>query len=250
MNRFCLLLCLICKLALGQSPPLTGSYFSKYGGGFISVSDSLIEFQTLYGCCISTTLYGYGKYEIRKDSVFISTGTPKIGRGSTYQVLGDLPKQDEIKIKVMSDQEPNPFAFLAVIDKSTEEIIWRGPCNRIDTAFWIDSLPVNNIDNKIVEVFDIGSGQFEIPLSEIIGKSILVNLANYKVLHELVAFKVSSDSGRTTLTGPIFPLTKEEIKEAKKAKRKRHLDMMRWNWPWRWRFKSNHVAQPRTFVRQ
>ncbi|MCG3165830.1 MAG: hypothetical protein POELPBGB_01605 [Bacteroidia bacterium] len=248
MNRLCAILSLTFNLALGQNQPLTGRYISN--DNYVVITDSSLEFMTGYGCCLLIDLYGFGKYQFHNDSVYVTTSKPAPGHGSTYQVLGDLPTSDQISVKVQNNGQPIQSCYVTLDDKSVNEITHGASTDASGLAL-LNSLPTDKSVNKIVSIYSLGYDRFEIPLNDITGKSILVDLSDYQVLRDTqVAFKLLVDSNSTKLIGPFFPLTKEKKKELKKEKRKRKGQMMVHSWPWQWRFKDTHVVTPTEYVRQ
>ena len=247
MNRLCVILSLTFNLAFGQNQPLTGRYISN--DNYVVITDSSLEFKTRYGCCLLVDIYGYGKYKVRKDSVYVLTTDP-IGHGSTYQTLGDLPNPDQIVVKVMDKQQPLDGGTVTLVDKSIGKIL-QGAYSDTSGLASLGSLSKDSIENKVISVSAFGYDRFTIPLDKVIGKSILVNLSDYQVFRDRqVVFKFVSDSSSTKLIGPFFPLTKEQTKQLKKDKRKRNAQTLVHALPWQWRFKDTHVVTPTEYVRQ
>lgn len=272
MNRLCVILSLTFNLAFGQNQPLTGRYIAN--DNYVVITDSSLEFMTSYGCCLLLDIYGYGKYTMHHDSIYVFTGEPTLGHGSTYQTLGDLSTSDKISIKVQNKGQPVQSCYVTLDDKSTNKIIHGASTDASGLAL-LDSLPTDHIENRIVTVYSLGYDRFEIPLNEITGKSILVNLSDYEVLRDKqVAFKLLSDSSSTKLIGPFFPISKEQLKKQKKDFRKHRKEVSKHNtklvltqWPWYWernwnydnrnnrsskrgRHKQYHVPTTTVFVRQ
>ena len=235
------------NIAFGQGPRLIGRYIAD--DNFVEISDSTLEFMTSYGCCLTQDIYGYGKYRITNDSIYVTTGKPPSGHGSSYQILNNLPTTEKISIQVQSNGMPVHGCNVILSDKITSKLL-QGTFSDISGLALIDSLPKESIETKIVSINMMGYDPIEMPLTEVSGKSILVHLADYRVVRDRqVVFRLFSDSISLRLIGPFFQLTNQEKKEEKKLKRKRNFRTLVHAWPWHWRFRDTHIAKPLEFVR-
>lgn len=248
MNRIFILLSLIINLAHAQDLRITGRYVSN--DNYVEVSDSTIEFMTSYGCCLLINIYGQGTYKIVNDSVYVTTGKIANGHGSTYRTLEDLPSNNQVRFVIQTNGEPISVCYVSLDDNTTNKII-QGAYTETSGLASLDNIPPDHIENSVVTISKLGYDRFQIPLNEIIGKSVRVNLTDYQVVREKqIVFKVLTDNDSTKLIGPFFLLTKEEKKEIRKSRNKSYRRMMVNRWPWQWRFKDTHVVVPTTFVKQ
>lgn len=204
---------------------------------------------TSYGCCLTEDLYGFGKYRIINDSIYITISKPPAGHGSSYHLLNDLPTKEKLDIKVQCNGKLVYGCQVILRDKTTAKII-KGTTSDISGLALMDSLPIESVETKIVSLNLMGYDPIDMPLTEVSGKLILVNLTDYRVLRDReVVFRLFSDSNSFKLIGPFFPLTKKEKKENKKLRRKLNFQTVIHAWPWHWRFRDTHIVKPLEFVR-
>jgi hypothetical protein len=222
MKRILTILLLTFNIAHGQSSLLTGKYVS--GDNYVLVSDSTLEFKSSYGCCLLVDFYGYGKYRLRGDTIFLTTEKPLNEHLSTFKILNDLPNPFQANLKVECNRRPIQFCNISIKDKYS---------NRIKFSGFTDSngvVKIDNFENSILTISFLGYDRLEIPLKDIIGKSILINLLDYEVLsNKEVVFILLRDITSVRLSGPFLLQTKDKVKETKKAQRKRRF--RNGNWP-------------------
>jgi hypothetical protein len=247
MKRLWIILSLTFNLVIGQERDLTGRYLSS--DNYVIISDSSLEFRTSYGCCVLTDLYGFGKYEILKDTIYVSTEKPSSSNCSKFKILNNLSSSNEISVKVENNGKPIEFCTVTIDDNVKKKIIYGV---YTDTSGFVNLKlkPNDHFENKTLTIIILGYDKFQIPVSEIIGKSIEVNLVNYLVLIDRkVAFKIQKDNYSTKLLGPFFPATDEEKLEMKKTMRKRKRQMRTHSWPWNWQYRDTHKIIPTTYVK-
>lgn len=250
MRHILTLLFLTFNIAYGQNMLLSGKYVSD--NNYVLVTDTTIEFKTSYGCCLLVDLYGYGKYKIQNDSILLTTEKPLNEHCSSFKILNNLPNASQVHIKVESSRQPVQFCNLYLKDKLSDRISYSYSTDSIGIA-QLDNLPAEHYENILLSIYTIGYDRIEIPLNEIMGKSILINLLDYEVLRDKqVAFKLLHDTASTKLVGPFLLQTKDQLKKAEKAQRKRNAQSLVRTWPWNWHIKNtdSHTATPTTFVRQ
>ena len=246
MKRISIILSLTFNLVIGQESNLTGRYISS--DNYVIISDSSLEFRTSYGCCVLTDLYGFGKYEILKDTIYVSTEKPRSSNCSKFKILNNLSSTNEISVKVENNGKPIKFCTVTIEDNIKKKIIYGVST---DTSGYVNLKlkPNDHYENETLTIFILGYDKFQIPVSEIIGKSIEVNLVNYLVLKDRkVAFKIQKDNFTTKLLGPFFPPTDKEKLELKKTMRKGKRQIMTHSWPWNWRYQDTHEIIPTTYV--
>jgi len=247
MKRIWIIFSLTFNLVNGQERNLTGRYLSS--DNYVVISDSSLEFMTSYGCCILTDLYGFGKYEILEDTIYVSTEKPISSNCSKFKTLNNLSAANEISVKVENNGKPVKFCSLTINDNFKKKFIY-GVSTDTSGFAKLKLEPNDHYENETLTIFILGYDKFQIPVSEIIGKSIEVNLVNYMVINDRkVAFKIQKDNYSTKLVGPFFPPTDEEKLELKKTMRKRKRQMMIHSWPWNWRYKDTHEIIPTTYVK-
>jgi hypothetical protein len=222
---------------------LTGKYVS--GKNYVIVSDSTLEFKSNYGCCLLVDFYGYGKYKLRGDTIFLTTEKPIDEHLSSYKILNNLPNPIQASLKVECNKKPIPFCNILVKDKYSNKIKFSGYTDSIGFV------QLDNFENSILIIYSLGYDRLEIPLNEIIGKSTLINLLDYEVLsNKEVVFKLLRDNISIELSGPFLLHTKDQIKDAKKAQRKRNTQSLVINNNWYINNKDTHTTRPTTFMRE
>lgn len=250
MKHLLFFLFLTSTVVYGQKRPLTGKYISK--DDYVLVSDTTMEFKTRYGCCLPSVVYGYGKYKVQNDSVYVTTTKPSNEHCSSFTILNTLPTPSRVQLKIENNGKPVQFCDLSLKHKGSDQILNGYNADSGGLAV-IDNLPADHSENIVLTIFTLGYDHLEIPLNEISGKSIVVHLLNYRVLrNEQVAFKLIGDSTSTKLVGPVIQQTKEEIQKAEKAQRKRNAQTLVRTRPWNWHFNNTntHTDIPTTFERQ
>jgi len=244
-NIAIIILFLTAKIGFSQSGQLIGIYNS--GSNYLNIlSDSTLEFKTTYGCCLLIDIYGFGNYRIVDDIIQVNTIQSENDLHSYYQVINDLNAHDRLDILIEDSSIPIAYCNVVVKEKESKKII-QGTSSDESGLANFENLQINQIDKIIVQISLIGYDTYEIPLAEIIGKSVKVILSPYKVIkNKTVIFNIISDNGSTTIIGPIFPKTKE----GRRFERKVKIRMIFSRWPWKWNFKNTHEAKPTEFVKQ
>lgn len=235
MNRLCVILSLTFNLAFGQIQPLTGKFVSR--DSYVVITDSSLEFKIANDGGLITYMYGYGAYNIQNDTVYVTTSTPPQGHNSYFQITADLPSADKITVRVYDKSDVMPFYNFVLVDKKSNEIIQGATADKTGRAS-LDTLPTTNTQDFIIHITSLGYDDFDIPLNEIIGKSVSVYLQPYKIIENKTAkFKWVSDNNSVKLTGPFFTPTKKP-KQKRRDKQKT------------WVTHEAYVVASKEFVRQ
>ncbi len=230
----------------------TNTLFGKYQSGhyFINfISDSTLEFNVNSGGCLTYDLYGYGKYKIIEDKVEVRTIKSDSEFDSKYQVVKDLNDSKRVVI-LIEDGKSEPLAYCNVLlkNRNSDELIVGMASNEIGIAIF-DNLSLSQINECFIEVTSLWSA-FEIPLSEVIGKSIKVTLSYHLVIqNERVVFNIKADSNSIETSGPEFIDRKVNRKPEFRWKTR----VVFTKWPWNWNFKKAkhfHDSESTLFVRQ
>ena len=246
-NKFLFLLfyLLIPKFFLAQNNQLIGIYtaHNNVNNNYIKIiSDSILEFKSFIGSCLLVPIYGYGKYKVLSNKIIVKTVRVDNEMNSCYDIIKNLDDKNKTEILVYDLNDPIPYCHISLKEGNKEKVILE--TNTDNNGFLtIDNLDKFPIDNSIVEIGLLGYDTYEIPLKEIKGKRIRVEIKPYEILeNRTVVFNIDTTENHLKIIGPIFP----ETKESKKAKRKLRIKIMLTTWPWKWRFR-NFSHEPKTF---
>lgn len=119
-------------------------------------------------------------------------------------------------------------------------------CQELPLAgtYWADSEHYVTIGRDSILAFAMDA--YIIPLKEVIGYAIDVELVPYRVIEgETVVFDVRTEQGELQLIGPHL----SEGRYSDKSVRA-YLRMMVRRWPWNWTFRDAHDPIPRIFVKE
>jgi len=236
---------LTAKISFSQNGQFIGLF--KSGENYLKIiSDSTLEFKTTYGCCLLIDIYGFGTYKITDDIIHVNTIYADNEMNSYYNVINDLNTNDRIELQINNFLTPIPYFNIALKETDSKKIT-NGTCSDENGVASIENIQKNQIDNLIVQISLIGYDTYEIPLTEIIGKSIEVTIKPHEIIeNETVIFRITSADNMTKITGPIFPKTRESRKFNRKVKTR----MIFTKWPWNWKFKDTHKPEPTEFIKQ
>ena len=211
------ILVLIAKTAFGQTT-FSGSYES--GHDFVNfLSDSTLEFKVLYGSCLGTNLYGYGKYTIKKKKIKVNTIRHTSEFDMHYHVLKPLGDSTKIEFYI-EDLSSQPIQYCNVVlrEENAKNIDAFATADERGYAV-LENLGIAQIENLVVELMFMGFETVTIPLKEVLGKSVKVAMSQYEIVADKkVFFEISYESDSTQIVGPEF--------------RGKTLFT---TWPWKWR---------------
>lgn len=237
-----ILLFITAKTGFSQTNPLIGKYLSN--DNYLNLTDSIIEFKTSCGSGLLITIYGYGTYKIVDNKIQVNTFKPAEDKSSSYQVTGNLNYSNAIDITLLDSISPISYTKIAVLENKKVITVTDTDTNGHKI---LKDLTLENSNNTTIKFALLGYDTFEIPLNQVMGKSIKVFLRPYRVLKgETVLFDIVYDNGKPKIIGPIFP----ETKEIRKYKKKRNFRMICTSWPWNWNFKTIDESVTTEFVKQ
>lgn len=246
----CILFALTLRVGFSQQKSIAGKYGSN--DNYIILTDSTIKFKTQWGCGFRTTLYGYGSYKLQNNIIYYNPDEKENTLKPNYTIIQSRDSSSITRIKIKDNNEQIPYCTVYLREKRSDKLV---------NTFLADSngiVVIENINGKhseeiMVKPLLLGYGKVEIPLNEILGKSIVLDLSNahdHYTADRTATFTIEEQGDSIQIIGPIFGQTHDLSKEEKKRKRKIITGTMVREWPWNWHFKDDHTPVPTIFVKQ
>jgi len=220
-------------LCYSQKSKLIGIYPTGELSDTLIITDSSLQFK--YG-----NVYGFGSYKVRKDKIYVHAKYFTHKNSSYYEFESSLKTKDKFKITIFCPQNIiHSTNFLTVKEKNGRKEYLNWMINNSSPVL-AENFNLKNPENKIV-IIKNGSDKLIIPLSDVLGKSIKVNMTdNYTLMDETVWFRIIKNQYETILEGPYKILTREE----------KQLYGMNHHWPWKKRLKCDHTGIPNEYRRK
>lgn len=228
-----------------QENELRGTYWSDSTYYVKIGTNDTIEFFSRIPSGFSFELFGVGRYEIIDSILRVKTFPPGPEIASGYKIIEELDDNDNAKLRVSNKYGPVEYCNISVVDSSSRKNI---------TWFDADENGVSHLNlveadlsnEAIVRFSALGMDSFSIPLSEIKGYSVEVNLKPYRVLqNDLIDFKILSKNGTFYLMGPNYPNSYDSRMKARDK-----LRIMLSHWPWHWNFSHFQDTVPQVFKKE
>lgn len=239
---FGLILTLIFINCHSQTISLPGEYTSS--NGYINITDSILEFKTLYGCCLLSEIYGFGTYKIANNKIVVNTIWRNNENFSNYRIIKSIDSQDKIELIINNFEAEFPFSEIIItIMSENQRKEYNGYYFENKDSILIENLDFNKTENKIIQIFNCND-KLQIPLNNALGKSIVVNMKPYRTIqNERITFNIFQESHGIKIVGPYFEKQKQDSNMSIKIKLRTIIS----NWPWNWNLKYKHEAQPIEF---
>lgn len=176
-------------------------------------SDSTVEFETEYGCCLTSVIYGCGTYKLINDKIVINT-TNTLGKLKTkISSTKNLNDSTTICITLIEDNDNIASFVVPVIrryknDKFVTELR-PNEIQKIDTQLQL------NPSLYYIDINSLGIDRLKIPLNDLLGKSVVIKLSNIiSIENQTVEFDIIKSNGNTALLGPY--IGKDRINQKRK----------------------------------
>ena len=165
---------------------------------------------------------------------------------SRFKIIKDLNEVNRVEILFAESSEHWPFVY--VVSKDGEHLkVARLNENKIAV---LENLTQSDIEHGIIQVPYFENNTPEIPLADVIGKSIEAILTEYMLIeNERVVFNIKTESNSIETCAPQFIDRKVKRNHIIWGK----LRVVLTRWPWKWDFKKAdpcHDSEPTVFVKQ
>lgn len=203
---FTVLLLFIVNLSKAQS--ISGKYIAKEG--CVNINDSVFEFNAYWGCCFINKRYIHGNYNLIDSLIFVDAKSkPEIE--SFYKIIKNLLDTNSLEIKIIDNNSKESISYANVVLKDklkNVEII--SYSTNTEGYVKINNLMKCRLKNYCISLNYFGYSSILIPLDDIIGKSIEINLRDIIVVKdEIVKFKIKKNKeNQLVISGPYFKKAK------------------------------------------
>lgn len=217
----------------GQSSIPVGVFWSD-STHFVKIhNDRDAEFFAEVGCCLPFDLYGRGEYIVSDSMLTIQTFKPDTPYNSTSEVIEVFQESMDVQVVVKSDGITVKHCMVFIRDIRTNEIKHGETASETGLAT-LDSLAVDSIQHVELIVASLDHDEFAIPMEQVIGKSIEVDLKPYLISrNEQIQFRIRTTGEQIVLLGPHIPHQDHALRARDRIK------IMATRWPWNWQFQQN-----------
>ena len=197
-----IILLTFCSLSFGQ----TFLDENTKDDDFITfIAEDTIEFKVTIGECITSKVYGYGPIKSQRNRIIVHTIRPNSEKHSNYKII-DTIQPNKIDLQVFVQGKPLYVGNVFIFMKDRKNVIVGTITNKEGKA----SLHIPDsytIDNLFISISFVEYDSYSIPLKNINGKSVIINLSPYLILDDKkVIFKKTKVNGEESLRMPKFKI--------------------------------------------
>ncbi|MGB0871101.1 MAG: hypothetical protein ACPGSD_16045 [Flavobacteriales bacterium] len=209
---------------MAQSHIIKGKYSNNRNYYFNFLDQNKVDFYIGTSGCIITEYKGFGDYTIENDSLKIWTKFPE-SYTKPYQNQHALAHKHQVELHIF-DQNKTPNSLVILYNKSSNKIVL-SKGNNEEGFVAISNIDTSAVDELGLIIKSFGYSDIVIPLNQVIGQSVKINLNSFYTLNnELVTFPITifSDSLLlSTYTIPEKEITTTNKKERRRIKRNRRI---------------------------
>ena len=209
-----------------QNQSLIGNYKSFDSYIHIISNDSLEFMSTIVGGFI-TTIFGCGRYVVENDKILLKAVRPNTTNFSSF-LIKDSIESRRIEILILDNSNPI-MGCNAIIGYKNKRKVLLGNVADKNGKLIFDNLAAVSVEKAFLKLSLIGYDSFEIPLKDVIGKSIEVNLSPFIILdNKNISFQIVQSDMDYQIIGPYF----EKV------------------WTKKWNNKGNKTSEAKIFKKQ
>jgi hypothetical protein len=178
------------------------------------LSDSTVEFKTLYGCCLLTDIFGTGYYSVQNDRLVILTKNAPLVFKARIFTSQNLNNPNAFKM-VFIDSEGNEQDYIVPVLRNLKDSKFAQKID-VDTIQNVAPNIIHKTRQYYIDIHLIGMDRLKLPLDSVLGKSVVISLSHISAIEDCkVEFDIKDSSSIPYLLGPFLEDDRQRIANKK-----------------------------------